>query len=61
MVNFYIVNVLGQNGCLRNLDLTFDYSTYSQKLKILQNFVAFSEYMNFIHPHADHLPEKKTT
>ena len=34
---------------LRNLPLTFDYSTYSQsKGKSLQNFVAFSEYMNFI-------------
>ena len=33
---------------LRNLPLTFDCSTYSQKLgKISQNFVAFSEYMNF--------------
>ena len=33
---------------LRNLPLTFDYSTYSQsKGKISQNFVAFSEYMNF--------------
>ena len=33
---------------LRNLPLTFDHSTYSQKKwKILQNFVAFSEYMNF--------------
>ena len=33
---------------LRNLPLTFDYSTYGQKLgKISQNFVAFSEYMNF--------------
>ena len=30
---------------LRNLHLTFDYSTYS-KVKISQNFVAFSEYMN---------------
>ena len=36
---------------LRNLHLTFDYSTYSQKkskVKISQNFVAYSEYMNFI-------------
>ena len=36
---------------LRNLPLTFDYSTYGQKLgedfAKLQNFVAFSEYMNF--------------
>ena len=31
---------------LRNLHLTFDYSTDSQKLGS-QNFVAFSEYMNF--------------
>ena len=32
----------------RNLPLTFDDSTYSQKLgEDLQNFVAFSEYMNF--------------
>ena len=28
---------------LRNLPLTFDYSTYGQ------NFVAFSEYMNFMY------------
>ena len=35
---------------LRNLPLTFNCSTYSQKskVKISQNFVAFSEYMNFI-------------
>ena len=33
---------------LQNLPPTFDYSTYSQgKGKILHNFVAFSEYMNF--------------
>ena len=32
---------------LRTLHLTFDYSTCSQKVKISQNFVAFSEYMNF--------------
>ena len=31
---------------LRNLHPILDYSTYS-KVKILQNFVAFSEYMNF--------------
>ena len=33
---------------LRNLPLTFNYSTYSQKkVNISQNFIAFSEYMNF--------------
>ena len=34
---------------LQNLPLTFDYSTYTvkSKVKISQNFVAFSEYMNF--------------
>ena len=34
---------------MRNLPLTFDYSTYTVKSKgnISQNFVAFSEYMNF--------------
>ena len=33
---------------LRNLHLTFDYSTaVKSKGKISQNFVAFSEYMNF--------------
>ena len=33
---------------LRNLFLTFDYSTtVKSKGKISQNFVAFSEYMNF--------------
>ena len=33
---------------LRNHYLTFDYSTYCQKkVKISQNFVAFSDYMNF--------------
>ena len=34
---------------LRNLPLTFDYSTYGQKIS--QNFVAFSEYMNFKRVH----------
>ena len=35
---------------MRNIHLTFVYSTYRQKSKveIFQNFVAFSEYMNFI-------------
>ena len=32
---------------MRNLHLTFDCSTHSQKVEISQNFVAFSEYMNF--------------
>ena len=33
---------------LRNLHLTFDYSTYSQKLgEDFAKFCAFSEYMNF--------------
>ena len=34
---------------LQNLHLTFVYSTYkvSLRIKISQNFVAFSEYMNF--------------
>ena len=32
---------------LRNFPLIFDYSTHRSKGKILQNFVAFSEYMNF--------------
>ena len=33
---------------LRNLPLTFDYSTYGQKLgEDFANFVAFLEYMNF--------------
>ena len=32
---------------LRNLPLTFDCSTVKSKGKISQNFVAFSEYMNF--------------
>ena len=33
---------------LQNLPLTFDHSTLvKSKGKILQNFVAFSEYMNF--------------
>ena len=33
---------------LRNIPVTFDYSTYSQKLgEDFENFVAFSEYMNF--------------
>ena len=40
---------------MRNLHLTFDRMYYSQcKVKISQNFVAFSEYMNFIF-HVDHL------
>ena len=37
---------------LRNLPLTYDYSTYSQKEgKDFAKFVAFSEYMSFIFKH----------
>ena len=42
---------------LQNLHLTFDYSTPSQKVKILQHFVAFSEYINFIKMDADKLAD----
>ena len=46
---------------MRNLRLTFDCSTYSQiKVKILQNFVAFSEYINFNLPLLNKIEKQKT-
>ena len=36
---------------MRNLHLTFEVHTFKSKVKILQNFAAFSEYMNFSSTH----------
>ena len=38
---------LESHKILRNLHLTFVYSTDKSKVEILQNFVVFSGYMNF--------------
>ena len=42
---------------MRNLPLTFDcmYTIVKSKVKILQNFVVFSEYMNFMYVHCKFL------
>ena len=42
------VLIFWEGHILRNLHLTFVYNTYRQsRVRISQNFVAFSEYMNF--------------
>ena len=47
-IKFHILGILRRPQILRNLHLTFDWHYINKsEVKISQNFVAFSEYMNF--------------